>query len=119
MNWDLILGYSAGIFTSVVTLIGTFFLNKQKYKHDLKRELQSIVFDKSFKEYELKSKESFSLIDKGHKVTLYPYDMYLVTYSRIADFLNKGKLSEKELNELLIDMDKIRQKYDEHNDRVN
>lgn len=73
---------------------------------------------KSFKDYELKTKEALKFVDKGKKVTLYPYDMFLVTYSKIANYLNKDNQSEEDLGKLLSEMEKIKQKYHEHNNRT-
>ena len=114
MSSDLIVGFLAGIAGSVLTIFGTLITNRQKHKQDLKKNLQEIVLNQSFKEYELRSNMIREFDLQGRTVVYYPYDMFLVTYSKIAEYLSKGKKTDDELVKLLDEMNKIRKAYEEN-----
>lgn len=111
MNLDVLIGVIAGITGSIITLIGTIIINSQNKKSELQKSLQEIVLNQSFKEYEMSRALLKEFTDKGHDVTYYPYDMYLVTYSKIAKYLEKKNHSEQELKILLEEMNTIKETY--------
>jgi len=138
MNWDLIIGLIVGLSGSIMTLIGTIVANKQNHKHELETikqnhelekdlirqnheqemqlSIQKFTLENSFKEYELRTKLGEEINALGEEsVKLYPYDMYLVSYMKIAEYLSNDEKDSESLSILLWDMSLIKGKYNEYN----
>ncbi|MEK5207471.1 hypothetical protein [Psychrobacillus sp. FSL H8-0510] len=123
MNWDLIIGLIIGLSGSILGLIGTIWSNKQNNKHSIdmlklnqKEEFRRFVLDTSYKEYEFRTNTAIKLSDEtGSPANLYPFDMYLATYTKINEYLEIEKATNQDLNSLLNEMEQIRQMYLSYN----
>ncbi len=137
MNWDLVIGLIIGLSGSVLGLIGTIVTNRQNHekeielanlnhKHELevsklseeferKASLQQIALENSFKEYEFRHELGVKLSEiHGTEVKSYPYDMFLIIYQKIAEYLN-GDNPQTSLSILLSELEEIRAEYDYSN----
>jgi len=124
LNWDLLLGLVVGLSGSILSLIGTIVTNKQnhehelevinkKHEHEVKTSIRNHVLENSFKDYELKSKMALDMSeDTGQGFKLYPYDMYILSYMKIAEYMNKEDHSPSDLGFLLSELDDIKREYD-------
>lgn len=114
MNTDLLVGLIIGLSGSILALIGTIISNSQRHRHEIKMSLQKITLENSFKEYELKTNLVKSLANKGEKVTYYPYELYLITYNNLYNFLQRKDVKAKELEKLIQQNDEFIRTYEKH-----
>lgn len=124
MNWDLLIGLVIGLSGSILTLIGTIVTNKQNHAHEIKviekshenenkTSIRNYALESSFKEYELKLKMSKDISEKtGQGYKLYPYDMYIISYMKIAEYMNKEEHGPSDLPKLLLEIEDIKRDYD-------
>ena len=120
MNWDLLIGLLIGLSGSILTLIGTIWTNKQKNTHEekmlklnQKQDFKRFILENSFKEYEFKTNIVKDISkETGKGFDLYPYDMYLITYMKIAEFMQKDDTDDNDLRMLLIEMESIKDEYE-------
>lgn len=124
MNWDIIIGLIIGLSGTLITLAGTIITNKQNHKHELtmyekkadqelKTSIQRLALENSFKEYEYRTNLGREIAaSTGSDITIYPYDMYLVTYSKIAQYLIKENATSEDLVQLLRAIEDIKSDYD-------
>lgn len=115
MNWDLLIGVITGASISIFNIVGSIITNRQNNKFALKKQRQSLIMENSFKEYEYRTNLVKERVPAGETAYLYPYDMYLVTYSKIAQFLEKDKLSKSDVDEMLREIKTISESYRQHN----
>lgn len=130
---DIELGSVNG-FSSILTLMSTIVVTKQNHKHeldalnqnhthqinvieqnhayDLKIIIQKIALENSLRDYEIKTNLINELSAEGQTIKIYPYDMYLVTYMHIAQYMVKGNFELNDLPQLLSEMNFIKDQYD-------
>jgi len=115
MNWDLLIGVIAGGSISLINIIGSIITNRQNNNHALKKQRQSLIMESAFKEYEYRTNHVKDNIRPGESAYLFPFDMYLVTYAKIAEYMEKKSLSKKDIDDMLKDMKTISASYRQHN----
>ncbi|KZE40243.1 hypothetical protein AV656_02965 [Bhargavaea cecembensis] len=123
MNWDLLIGLIIGLSGSILGLAGTIWTNKQNHDHEIEmaklsqtEEMKRFVLDNSFKEYEFRTNLGERLAkNSGKDLSVYPYDMYLVSYSKIADYLQIEQPSIEDLEKLIQQILEIQSLYEGYN----
>lgn len=134
MNWDLVIGLIIGLSGSIIGLVGTIITNKQNHEHQLtintqnhaheikvgtrkqefekELEIQRIALENSFKEFEISRSLSSEVNGESTENKKYPYDMYLLTYMKIVEFMNrKDEKKFDELHWLLAELENIQRQY--------
>lgn len=101
----------SGFVISALTLITNIIITYIDKKSDKKREVNLKILQMAFKEYELRTNYGLKQAEKDKTALLYPFDYFLIFYSKLADLINKGKLSETEVKNMLEDMEDIARIY--------
>ncbi|WP_421927392.1 hypothetical protein [Lysinibacillus capsici] len=117
MNWDILIGFAAGISGSIITLVGNYINNRQNHKFEIKKNLQNLTLEQSFKEYEIKTNMAKEYEKQGKSITIYPYSLHLVYYSKFAEYLSKENRTDKDLEKLLREVESYTKVYDENSRR--
>jgi pyruvate/2-oxoglutarate/acetoin dehydrogenase E1 component len=111
MDWSIIMGFIGGLLVSVITLIGNI-INK---RIENKQAYRLSVLENAYKDYELRVKMLDEFRKEGKDVTIYPWDMYVLSYSKIFDLLEKKNYKKSEVEHLLKEIKEIQSIYDNQN----
>lgn len=108
LDWSVVIGFAGGLLVSVITLIGNI-INK-RYEH--KQAYKLSVLDNAFKDYELRLKMLDDFRKEGKDITIYPWDMYVLSYGKIMKVIEKQNYSNDDVKKLLKDIEEIKVLYD-------
>lgn len=81
----------AGLSGSIITLVGNYLNKRQEAKTAIKLS----ILDNAFKEYELRTKMMEGFADKDKTVRFYPWDMYVLSYSKVLNLLDKKDIKKR------------------------
>jgi hypothetical protein len=96
------IGLIGGLAISGLTIISNVAINYIAKQKELKKEVLLKVMENSFKEYEFRTNHAISEAEKSGRVAnLYPYDYYLIHFSQLAKLIEKRKLTEEAIKEVV------------------
>ena len=101
-----------GFLISGLTILSNIWISYLGKKSDKKSEFNLKIIELAYKEYEFRTNITTELAKKdGVGVSLYPFDYYLIYYTKLSQILEKGKLTESEINKMLVEMKNVNSIY--------
>ena len=91
-----------GLTISLITIVGNFIMSGQQKRVEYKREIYITVLNISYEEWKANTELTLELAKiNGGTASFYPYDEYLLYYTKLIKLLEKDKLTEIEIKNMM------------------